>query len=219
MTARKINRLDYSLYLVTDRSLARSGSLEDIVAEALRGGVTMVQLREKSLATRAFLREARSLKELTDSFGVPLIINDRLDIALACGASGVHLGQDDMPCVVARRIAGRKMIIGVSVSTIEEALEAVAQEADYLGISPLFSTPTKTDTPIPIGIQGLMHIRKATHIPLVAIGGINAANAAEVIRAGADGIAVVSAIMASSAPRLAAKELRSTVEEAGRTSR
>jgi len=179
----------------------------------------MVQLREKSLGAGAFLREALSLKELTDRFCVPLIINDRLDIALACGASGVHLGQDDMPCAIARRIAGRKLIIGVSVSTIEEALEATAQEADYLGISPVFSTPTKTDTPVPVGIQGLMHLRRATHIPLVAIGGINAANAADIVRAGADGIAVVSSIMASSAPRLAAVELRSAIEEAKSISR
>ncbi|NLI33778.1 MAG: thiamine phosphate synthase [Deltaproteobacteria bacterium] len=214
-----MNRVDYSLYLVTDRNLARCGSFEDIVAEALSGGVTMVQLREKSLGAGAFLREARSLKELTDRFCVPLIINDRLDIALACGASGVHLGQDDMPCAIARRIAGRKLIIGVSVSTIEEALEATAQEADYLGISPVFSTPTKTDTPVPVGIQGLMHLRRATHIPLVAIGGINAANAADIVRAGADGIAVVSSIMASSAPRLAAVELRSAIEEAKSISR
>ncbi|NLI81226.1 MAG: thiamine phosphate synthase [Deltaproteobacteria bacterium] len=209
-----MRRLDLSLYLVTDRHLARTGSVESIAAEALKGGVTMVQLREKDLGAGDIMKQALRLKELTDGYGVPLIINDRLDIALACRAAGVHLGQEDLPCAAARRIAGREFIIGVSVSKTAEALEAEGQGADYLATSPVFSTATKTDAPIPLGVRGLVEIRRHTRLPLVAIGGLHAGNAAEIIQAGADGIAVVSAIMASPSPRAAAMELRLAVERA-----
>jgi thiamine-phosphate pyrophosphorylase len=202
---------DCSLYLVTDQTLAGNRPLEDIVSEALRGGVTMVQLREKTLDTRSFFHRAIVLKQLTDGAGVPLIINDRLDIAMACGAAGVHLGQEDLECAAARRIAGNRMILGVSVSTPGEALAARAQGADYLGVSPVFSTPTKPDAPVSTGLEGLREIRRTVHIPLVAIGGINEANAAHVIQAGADGIAVVSAIVASASPCLAARQLTKAV--------
>ena len=204
--------LDYILYLVTDRNLARGRSIEEIVTEAVMGGVTVVQLREKDLSTGDFLRQAFSLKELTDRMGVPLIINDRLDIAMACGTAGVHLGQDDMDCAQARRIAGEEMVIGVSVSSPEEAVKAELDGASYLGVSPVFSTPTKTDAPAPAGLEGLCRIREMVRIPLVGIGGISAANAPDVIRSGADGIAVVSAIMASSDPCMAARRLRSVME-------
>ena len=205
--------MDYTLYLVTDRLLARNRSIEETVVEAIKGGVTVVQLREKELTTREFLHQAFALKELTDSLSTPLIVNDRLDIALACGAAGVHLGQDDMECVVARRIGGTSLIIGVSVSTLSEALQAEREGADYLGISPVFSTATKTDAPPPIGLEGLNRIRREVRLPLVGIGGINTSNAADVVRAGANGVAVVSAIMASSDPCLAARELRSALKK------
>lgn len=203
--------LDYTLYLVTDRKLAGSRSIEEIVEEAVRGGVTIVQLREKGLGDVDFLRRAFALKELTDRIDVPLIINDRLDIAVACGAAGIHLGQDDMECARARKIAGERLVIGVSVSTPKEAMKAQMDGANYLGVSPVFSTPTKTDTPAPVGLNGLRRIREKVSIPLVGIGGISEANAADVIRSGADGVAVVSAIMASDDPRMAAQSLRSAM--------
>lgn len=209
---------DYSLYLVTDRRTARGRSLEEVVRDAVEGGVTVVQLREKDASTRDFLELAVGLKAVTGRSGVPLIINDRVDIALACRADGVHLGQDDMNCRVAREIVGSRRIIGVSVSSVEEAVEAEANGADYLGVSPIFDTPTKTDTPPATGLDGLSGIRRAVRLPLVAIGGINLANAAAVIRHGADGIAVVSAIMANPEPRSAARTLKLAIAD-GRRSR
>lgn len=205
---------DYSLYLVTDDALAGGRSVEWIVAEAVRGGVTCVQLREKHAEGRAYYERAMALRERLRPLGIPLIINDRLDIALAIGADGVHLGQGDLPCAEARRIAGPNLLIGISVSTVAEAQAAARDGADYLGISPIFDTPTKTDTPVATGLDGLRAIRAAVPLPLVAIGGINAENAAEVLRAGADGIAVVSAIMAVADPRAAARALADVVARA-----
>lgn len=205
---------DYSLYLVTDDALAGGRSIEWIVAEAVAGGVTCVQLREKHAESRAYYERARALRERLRPLGIPLIINDRLDIALAAGADGVHLGQGDLPCVEARRIAGPNFLIGISVSTTAEAQAAARDGADYLGISPIFDTPTKTDTPPATGIDGLRAIRAAVSLPLVAIGGIKAENAAAVVRAGADGIAVVSAIMAVADPRAAARALADVVARA-----
>ncbi|HPT97438.1 MAG TPA: thiamine phosphate synthase [Armatimonadota bacterium] len=205
---------DYSLYLVTDDALAGGRSIEWIVAEAVAGGVTCVQLREKHAESRAYYERARALRERLRPLGIPLIINDRLDIALAAGADGVHLGQGDLPCVEARHIAGPNFLIGISVSTTAEAQAAARDGADYLGISPIFDTPTKTDTPPATGIDGLRAIRAAVSLPLVAIGGIKVENAAAVVRAGADGIAVVSAIMAVADPRAAARALADVVARA-----
>jgi len=204
---------DYTLYLVTDRRTACGRDLEDVVREGIEGGVTMVQLREKGASARDFLERAMALRAVTSRFGAPLIINDRVDIALACRADGVHLGQDDMKCRQAREIVGSRRIVGVSVSTVEEALKAEANGADYLGVSPVYNTPTKTDTPPATGLDGLSRIRRAVQLPLVAIGGITVANAAAVIRAGADGVAVVSAIVASPEPRAAARALRLAIAD------
>ncbi len=212
-------KIDYGLYLVTDRFLTGGRSLEEIVRKAAGGGVTILQHREKNAGTREFLREAVALKEAAAEFGIPFIINDRVDIALACGADGVHLGQDDMPCTVARGLVGQEMIIGVSVSSPEEALEAESEGADYLGVGPLFSTLTKTDTVPPIGIETLVRIRRTVRIPLIAIGGIKAENTAPVIQGGADGVAVVSAIISSPDPEIAAAELRSVVDMTRNSSR
>lgn len=207
--------IDYALYLVTDRPLAGGRALEDIVRESIRGGVTVVQLREKHAATGEFIRLAMALRQVASKFNVPLIINDRVDVALACEADGVHLGQEDMSCSTARRIVGNKMIIGVSVSTPEEARQAEAEGADYLGAGPVFATPTKADASPPTGLAGLREIRRGTRIPLVAIGGINSGNVADVVRHGADGIAVVSAIISSPNPGWAARKLRDAVRTAG----
>jgi thiamine-phosphate pyrophosphorylase len=205
--------IDFGLYLVTDRVLSGGRPLEKIVRESIAGGVTLVQLREKDAGAREFLVEAFVLRQAASELGVPLIVNDRVDIALACRADGVHLGQEDMPCALARRIVGKDMIIGVSVSTVEEALEAEAEGADYLGVGPLFATATKADALPATGLAVLRGVRRAVRIPLVGIGGINDSNAGDVISAGADGVAVVSAIVASSDPGEAARAIRSTIDE------
>ncbi len=203
---------DYSLYLVTDRGLASGRSMADIVREAVAGGVTCVQVREKSGSTRKFLEEARRLRAVTRTLGVFLIVNDRVDIALAVEADGVHLGQQDMPIPVARRLGPLGWIVGASAESLEQARDAEEAGADYIGASPVFATPTKTDTASPLGLAGLRAMRAAVKIPLVAIGGIHAGNAREVIRAGADGLAVVSSIVAAKEPLKAAKLLRQLID-------
>ena len=188
------------------------------MAEAVAGGVASVQLREKDLSTRAFLALARSLKDLLGPLGVPLIINDRLDVALACGAEGLHLGQDDLPCEVARRLLGPTAILGLSVETWEDVVRAQDQDVDYLGVSPVFATPTKTDTKAPWGLEGLARIRAYSRHPLVAIGGLHAGNVEAVVRAGAGGIAVVSALCAAEDPAAAARALGEAMAQADRAS-
>lgn len=186
--------IDYSLYLVTDRALSLGRPLIDVIRSAVEGGVTVVQLREKEIDSREFYRDAVQIKEYLDTQGVPLIINDRLDIALAVGAAGVHLGQEDLPIDVARKILGPGPVIGASVFTPGEAVEAEALGADYLGLSPIFVTSTKPELTSQIGIEGIAPIRQVTRLPLVGIGSMNETNAFSVIRAGLDGVAVVSAI-------------------------
>ena len=202
---------DYSLYLVTDRTLSLGRSTVEVVRAAIRGGVSCVQLREKGCSTREFMDEARLLKALLAGTGVPLFINDRLDVALAVGADGVHLGQNDLAIADARRLVGNRMIIGISAESVADAIRAEAEGADYIGASPVFTTPTKTDTAPPLGLDGLRAIRRAVRLPLVAIGGIDANNAAQVLRAGADGLAVVSAIVSAPCPRTAAAALRQQI--------
>lgn len=200
------------LYLVTDTPSAKGKDVEDIVLEAVKGGVTMVQLREKSLDTDAFVRRAVRLKAILAPFGVPLIINDRVDVALASGADGVHIGQSDMAYEDARRLLGSGSIIGLSVENMEQILAANELEVDYIGVSPVFPTPTKTDTAQPFGLEGL---RQAVHIsrhPAVAIGGMNLQTAGSAAACGAAGIAVVSAIMGAEDPCTAASELVMTIE-------
>jgi thiamine-phosphate pyrophosphorylase len=210
----KLQAIDYSLYLVTDRDLARGRATLDIVKAAVRGGTTCVQLREKDCATLEFIQQALSIKEFLNTHGVPLIINDRLDVAQAVNADGVHLGQTDMPLDMAKNIVGDAMIIGISAESLEDAIEAEKGGADYLGVSPIYATPTKTDTAPPLGLDGLRQIRNAVKIPLVGIGGLNKDNSAAVIRHGADGVAVVSAIVAAENPETAAGELKQIITAA-----
>jgi thiamine-phosphate pyrophosphorylase len=188
------------LYLVTDHALTRGRPLADVVAAAVQGGVTCVQLREKQLNSRDFLAQAFLLKKLLAPYGVPLVINDRIDIALACGAEGVHLGQSDMPVEVARRMLPSDVFIGWSVETPQDVARSTQLPVDYLGVSPVFATPTKTDTSTPWGLDGLRQVRAATALPLVAIGGIHLGNAQAVLQAGADGLAAVSALCAAECP-------------------
>jgi len=198
---------DLSLYLVTDHSLALGRSLEEVVSEAAKGGITMVQLREKECTTKEFYEQAISLKKCLEPYKIPLIINDRLDIALACDAEGLHIGQKDMPYDVARRLFGKNKIIGLSVESIEDVLIANQLDIDYIGISPVFGTPTKTDTAPAFGLEGVSKISKISRHPSVGIGGINRTNAADIIHSGANGIAIVSAIMSADNPQEEAEKL------------
>ena len=209
-----MGRIDYSLYLVTDRALARGRPLADVVRAAVGGGVTCVQLREKEASAREFAAAARELVALLRPLGVPLIVNDRIDVALAAGADGVHVGQQDLSVADARRLGPPGWIVGVSAESVADAARAERDGADYVGASPIFATPTKADHAPPLGLAGLRALRAATKLPLVAIGGLHAGNARETIRAGADGLAVVSAIVAADDPRAAAAELRREIAAA-----
>lgn len=207
-------KLDVSVYLVTDRGLLAGRRLTDVVAAAVAGGVTCVQLREKEASGREFVRIAKELLEVLRPVGVPLIINDRVDVAVAADADGAHVGQDDIPAAAARKMLGPDKILGVTVATPEEAAKAAEEGADYVGASAVFATPTKTDTGSPMGIDGLRRLCMASPVPVVAIGGVNLENAGDMIRAGAAGVAVVRAIMAASDPKAAAQLLREVVESA-----
>lgn len=195
------------LYFVTDRGLCGEKPLAEVVLQAVRGGARCVQLREKSVTTDFFVAEAARIKAAIAPHGVPLIINDRLDVALAVAADGVHIGQEDMPYAIARRLMGPKAIIGLSVETWDDVEEAEGLDCDYLGVSPVFATPTKRDTKEPWGLEGLAKIRAFSRHPLVAIGGLNVQNTEAVVAAGADAIAVVSAICGAADPHAAAREL------------
>ena len=186
---------DYSIYLVTDDGCLQGRALLDCVREALEGGVTLVQYRAKTASSAEMYAEALQLKALCDSFSVPLIINDRLDIAMAVGAAGVHLGQDDLPCAAARKILGEDYIIGVSAHNPAEAKAALQSGADYLGCGAVFGTATKADVQ-KLGTDGLAAICKAKGLPVVGIGGVTADNYREVRAAGAEGAAIVSGILA-----------------------
>lgn len=209
-----MNKFDLSLYLVTDRDLSMGRSLEEIVKEAVKGGITMLQLREKNTSTADFYKIACSLKDLLKGHNIPLIINDRLDIAIASDADGLHIGQSDMPYSVVREILGKDKIIGLSVETIEQAREANELDVDYIGLSPVFSTNTKTDINTPLELEGIREIASFTKHKTVAIGGINTQNTGDIIKNGADGIAVVSAIISQESPKMAAAELKKIIKEA-----
>ncbi|MCX5881862.1 MAG: thiamine phosphate synthase [Deltaproteobacteria bacterium] len=195
------------VYLVTDRASLCGRSLDDVILLAVKGGAAMVQLREKDVSTRFFIEEARRIKKLLASYTVPLIINDRVDVALAVGADGVHIGQEDMSYPLARKLLGPGAIIGLSVETPEQVEAAEAFDVAYLGVSAIFSTPTKTNTRHHWGLDGLRKVRAMSRHFLVAIGGINASNAAEVLQAGADSLAVVSAICSAPDPQKATEHL------------
>ena len=209
---------DLGVYLVTDQALCLGRPLEDVVHAAVSGGATMVQLREKNLPTRPFVEIARTLADMLRPLGVPLLINDRLDVALACGAPGLHVGQDDLDPVAARALLGPEAILGLSVSNLEETLAARDQPVDYLGAGPVYPTATKADAKAVIGPEGLARIVAATRLPVVAIGGCRASNAREAVRAGARGVAVVSAICSAKDPAQACREIARAVGE-GRLAR
>ncbi|MFN3892501.1 MAG: thiamine phosphate synthase [Beijerinckiaceae bacterium] len=193
----------YRICLVTDRDLAKGRSLVDVVGAAVQGGVTMVQLREKNATTRAFLEEARALKNLLAPLGVPLVINDRVDIALAVGAEGIHVGQTDMPVEQVRALAPGR-IVGLSITNATQMSRADTQLCDYLGVGPLYLQQTKADASTPLGVEGFAKLRAMTDRPVMAIGGLKADNSAPVLAAGANGLAIVSGIVSAEDPRSAA---------------
>lgn len=200
-------KYDYTLYLVTDRSLMSSATLSEAVEQAVLGGCTMVQLREKRISSLDFLNLAKEIKNITRKYNVPLIINDRIDIALSVGADGVHIGQSDIPASVVRRIIGKNMLLGVSASCLREAVQAQNDGADYLGVGAVFPTGTKSDAKA-VSFDELRKIRREISLPIVAIGGINEENVNRFTGIGIDGLAVVSAVISKPNIREAAASLK-----------
>ena len=197
--------LDYRVYLVTDTVYFNDDNIWNKMEAALRGGVTLVQYRDKTQESRILYERALKMKALCDKYNVPMLVDDRADIAFAVGAAGVHVGQSDLPAEVARHMLGADAIIGVSAHNAEEALAAEAAGADYLGCGAVYPTGTKKDTSV-IGVEGLKAIRAVTKLPFVGIGGVTLANYRDVLNVGADGAAIVSAI-------LSADDIESTVQK------
>lgn len=205
--------VDWTLTVITDRGYAGERPLANIVRAALHGGATVVQLREKDLGGQEFVTIGQTIRDVTRAFQVPLIVNDRVDLALVLDAEGAHVGQDDLPAVAARAmLPGR--ILGVSARNLHEALLAQAAGADYLGVGPVFPAPTKPDAGAPIGLAALAEIVARVQIPVVAIGGINVDNVGDVMRTGVAGVAVISAIIGADDPARATRELRQEIERA-----
>ncbi|CEP69250.1 Aldolase-type TIM barrel [Moorella glycerini] len=204
----------WDLYVIITTNLGGGRPTLELVRQALAGGATAIQLREKDLPAREQVELGREIRQLTRAAGATFIVNDRLDVALAVEADGVHIGQEDLPAKVARELLGPGKILGVSTGTVLEARQAVVDGADYLGVGSIYATRSKEDAGEPIGLAGLKAIRAAVTVPLVAIGGINSNNAAEVIAAGADGVAVVSAVIGAPDVAAAARELLAAVRRA-----
>ncbi|MGL6257896.1 thiamine phosphate synthase [Vibrio sp. WXL210] len=201
----------YTLYLVTDDQQDLT-TLKQVVKQAVAGGVTMVQVREKHGDVRAFIARAQAVKQILAGTGVPLIINDRVDVALAVDADGVHLGQSDMPAELARQLIGEDKLLGLSIEDDAQLAEADSLPIDYIGLSAIYATPTKTNTKHHWGIEGLSRALKTTKLPIVAIGGINHDTIPELAKTGVHGLALVSAICHASDPRLASEELLGLIE-------
>lgn len=208
----KLDKSSLLLYAVTDRSWIYNRTLENDVEEALKGGVTILQLREKELEEDKFLEEANNISKLCKKYNVPFIINDNVDIAIKCNADGVHVGQDDMNAETTRRIIGKDKILGVSVTNKEEAIIAEAMGADYLGVGAIFSTSTKLDADA-VSIEELKNICESVSIPVVAIGGINEENIIKLKGSKIDGVAVVSAIFAKENIKESAEQLLKIAKE------
>lgn len=208
--------MPYDLYVITDETLAGGLLHAEIARRAVAGGADVIQLRDKSLNCRNLARTGREIRAVTNPAGALFIVNDRLDAALACGADGVHLGQGDISPAVARQLAPPGFIIGVSVGSVKEALVAEAAGADYVALSPTFDTGSKADAGPGHGLRRLREIREAVRIPVIAIGGITPGNVREVIRAGADGVAVISAVVAAPDIAAAARDLKERIRAAKR---
>ena len=207
----KKSQIDLSLYLVTEESI-EIDELTKIITESVSGGVSIVQLREKNNSSLSFYKKASALKQLLNELSIPLIINDRVDIALAVGADGIHIGQDDLPLPVVKKMVPEDMIVGVSVSTLEEALEAERNGADYIGVGSVFPTKTKQDATL-MALEDLGEICRGVSIPAVAIGGITADNISALSDSGLSGTAVVSAIMNADNPKTASESLLKIIKD------
>lgn len=207
-----MNKIDYSLYLVTDRDILGERDLCKAVEDSIKGGATIVQLREKFIDDDKFLQIAKEVQKITKKYNVPLIINDNIKIAKEIDAEGVHIGQSDDSLEKAREVLGKNKIIGVSVGSIEEALKAQAGGADYLGIGTIFYTGSKKDINEPLGIENLKNIVDAIKIPSVAIGGIHLDNIKDVMKTGVDGVAVISEILGKEDIENASKTLLSFIK-------
>ncbi|HJK00983.1 MAG TPA: thiamine phosphate synthase [Methanocorpusculum sp.] len=205
----------YDLYVVTDEKLSNKRTHLEIARSAVVGGANVIQLRDKEKSSRELYRIACEIREICQNHAL-FFVNDRLDIALAAGADGVHLGQNDLPVEAIRRIVPQNFLIGISVGTVEEALMAESSGADYVAVSPVFSTTSKEDAGVGRGIATIKEIRAAVTCPLIGIGGINRSNAAELINAGLDGVAVISAVVGSIDISTATQELSNIVREAKR---
>lgn len=203
--------MDLSLYVLTDKNLSRGRSHAEVVRAAIAGGATAIQYREKEASTREMVESARELREVCRAAGVLFIVNDRVDVAMAVDADGVHVGQDDMPADLVRALIGPDKVIGVSAGNVPDALRAQADGADYLGVGAIYATATKADAGAPTGLAVLTEIRRHVKLPIVGIGGINLANTAAVIKAGADGISVVSAVVSADDVEQAARRLQEEV--------
>lgn len=210
----KVKQVDWSVYLVTDPRLPTERSLVEIVEASIRGGVNVIQFRDKQVGTRNMVETAKTLCDLCHRMGAYFLVNDRVDVALAVDADGVHVGQDDMPIGIARRLLGPDKLIGITVHNVDEMKKAEMEGADYLSIAPVFATPTKPDHQNPLGLEGVKALAVHANKPLVAIGGINRSNAAAVIHSGAAGVCVVSAIISAVDPELATRELYEQVKAA-----
>lgn len=212
-----LKSVDWSVYVVTDRATSGERGVLDEVRAAIRGGASVVQLRDKDVSVREAYGLGRALHEITRAAGIPLIVNDRIDLALALEAEGVHVGQSDLPATVTRQIVGPDMIVGVSTTNLEESVQAVRDGADYLGTGDVFGTPSKADACPPIGVEALAEIVRAVDIPVVAIGGIKLSNVAEAVRTGVAGLAVISAVFGTPDPEAAARSLRNAIEQTRKT--
>lgn len=210
------NQVDLTLYLVTDSTYHTTESLLETVEEACKGGVTLVQLREKEIGGRAYLEKALLVKQITDRYEVPLIIDDRVDVAIACDAAGVHVGASDLPVSVARKLLGPEKIVGATAKTVDAAKKAWEEGADYLGVGAIYPTTTKVVT-ILTKPETLKAICEAVPIPVTAIGGLNAGNMDILKGCKMDGVAVVSAIMKAEDPKKAAEELKETIQKLKKT--
>ena len=210
----KQGETDWSVYVITDRPAAGDRALTEVVRAAVAGGATAVQLREKRATAREIIELGRLLHRISREADVPLIVNDRVDVALALNAEGVHVGQEDMPAPLARTLIGPDRILGVSAGSVEEARRAEEDGADYLGVGDVYGTPSKPDAGVPIGIEGIRQIAQAVTIPVVGIGAITVENVAPVIRAGAVGVAVISAVLGAPDPEDAARRLADAVRGA-----
>ena len=204
--------MNYDLYIITDQRISHGKSHLEVAEAALAGGATVIQFRDKEMKDSEAVVACREIYKLTKKKGVSFIVNDRVEIAKAVDADGVHLGQEDMSFSSARKILGKEKIIGISVETVEQALKAVEGGADYLGVGPIYPTASKPDAGKVLGIARLKEIRESVNIPIVAIGGINENNLEEVLRAGADGVAVISAVVSASDITEACRKLKNKIE-------